>query len=772
MDQQELRELERRCIQEEPPECTAACPLHVDARGFIGHLQAGRWNAALTTLRHTMPLPGILGRICDAPCENRCKRGAAGDPIRIGALERCCVSHPEAPAHRLTSLPARGRQVAVVGSGLSGLTVAWDLQKKGYAVTVFEPGPLPGASLLAAHPNRLCADVVAAEIDLLATLGVRLETGGDPASPDILRCCRETFDALYLGRDGLPEEAWPLLAKAHGIGDSTPGLQTTAREGVFAGGRPPVVPDSPVGNAAEGRWAATSIDRFLQRVSLTAGRDRDGPQPTRLFTSLSGVAACAAIPMADPPKGFTEAEARAEAARCLMCQCLECVKVCPYLERFGAYPRRYAREIYNNAAIVMGPRTANRLINSCSLCGLCEAVCPENFAMQDLCLQARRSMVARGKMPPSAHEFALQDMDFSLGARFLLARHAPGREESAYAFFPGCQLCASSPGAIAPLYAHLRRTLPGGVGLLLTCCGAPARWAGQETAVTAAREVLRARWEFLGRPQLIAACATCHRMLGAPEAGLPVRSLWEVLDEIGPPPTAAPVAVRPLVILDPCTTRHAPAVQAAVRRLLARRGIALEELPLTRELTECCGFGGLMQNANPDLARTVVQRRARLSPRDYVAYCAMCRDNFAATGKRVVHLLDLLLDPAPGIDPAARMPPGWSARRENRARLKRELLRTLWGESADALETQCRIVLHIAPEVAARLDRDRILAEDLQQVIQHAETTGRVFRQPESARRKAAFKPCQVTFWVEYSPREDGFEVHNAYAHRMEVHYP
>ena len=61
----------------------------------------------------------------------------------------------------------------------------------------------------------------------------------------------------------------------------------------------------------------------------------------------------------------------------------------------------------------MGSRQANKLINSCSLCGLCEAVCPEDFAMQTLCLEARKDMVQKGKMPPSAHEFALLDMAFS-----------------------------------------------------------------------------------------------------------------------------------------------------------------------------------------------------------------------------------------------------------------------------------------------------------------------------------------------------------------------
>jgi len=772
MDQNELHAWERRCIQEELPECTAACPLHVDARAFVVRLREGRWQAALDILRKTMPLPGILGRICDAPCEARCKRGAAGGAIRIGALERFCVSRPDAPPQRLTALPARPRKIAVVGGGLSGLTAAWDLQRKGYRVTVIEPGPEAGASLLARHPGRLTAEVVATEIAILVRLGVRFTTGANPADLGFQDRCRNEYDALYIARDALPDGLWPGTGAPGGLPQIPLPPEAAGHPAVFAAGRPAAAPDSPVGIAAEGRWAATSMDRLLQGVSLTAGRDREGPQPTRLTTSLRGVADAPPASMADSRAGFAEDEALAEAGRCLDCQCLECVKVCPYLERFGAYPRRYAREIYNNASIVMGPRTANRLINSCSLCGLCEAVCPEDFAMQDLCLQARRDMVARGKMPPSAHEFALQDMAFSLGEGFRLARHAPGQAASRYALFPGCQLGASSPESIAPLYAHLRAHLPGGVGLLLACCGAPARWAGREAGYAAARESLGRDWEALGRPTLITACSTCHGLFREPDAGFPSRSLWEVLEETGLPPHPAPLPPQPLVLHDPCTTRHAPEVQAAVRRLLARRGVDVEELPLTGALTECCGFGGLMGNANPELAQTVVSRRAAASPRDYLAYCAMCRDRFAGAGKPAYHLLDLLLPAGPGAAALPRPRPGWSRRRENRRRLKRDLLRDLWGEAPAADAAHRRLRLAIPPEVRARLDRDRILEEDLQQAIQQAESTGEVFRHPGSGRRKAASRPGEVTFWVEYTPEGDGYAIHNAYAHRMEVRHP
>lgn len=91
MDQQDLQELESRCIQENLPECTAACPLHVDARAFVIQVAEGKWVEARRVLDRSMPFPDILGRICDAPCMDKCVRGRVGDPIRINSLESACV---------------------------------------------------------------------------------------------------------------------------------------------------------------------------------------------------------------------------------------------------------------------------------------------------------------------------------------------------------------------------------------------------------------------------------------------------------------------------------------------------------------------------------------------------------------------------------------------------------------------------------------------------------------------------------------------------------
>lgn len=162
MDQKELRRLEKKCIQEEAPECVAACPIHVAAREFIGFVRNEAWDDAWKVLCKTMPFPGILGRICDAPCKERCKRREAGDPIEIGALEKACFSKTP-PDFRLPPIASKGKRVAVLGSGLSGLTVAWDLSRKGYEITIFEPEASLGGRLRELEPAILPIEIIEQE---------------------------------------------------------------------------------------------------------------------------------------------------------------------------------------------------------------------------------------------------------------------------------------------------------------------------------------------------------------------------------------------------------------------------------------------------------------------------------------------------------------------------------------------------------------------------------------------------------------------------------
>ncbi|MEJ2040532.1 MAG: hypothetical protein P8X55_16630, partial [Desulfosarcinaceae bacterium] len=120
-------------------------------------------------------------------------------------------------------------------------------------------------------------------------------------------------------------------------------------------------------------------------------------------------------------------------------------------------------------------------------------------------------------------------------------------------------------------------------------------------------------------------------------------------------------------------------------------------------------------------------------------------------------------------DPASRPRPYWSQRQENRARLKGGLLQRLWNEVPQKMNAKENVKLVISPDVAERLDRRRILTDDLKEVILHAEASGDRLFHPPSGHYKAAYAPYKVTFWVEYSSSGEGYVIHNAYAHRMEV---
>jgi hypothetical protein len=321
-------------------------------------------------------------------------------------------------------------------------------------------------------------------------------------------------------------------------------------------------------------------------------------------------------------------------------------------------------------------------------------------------------------------------------------------------------------------YAHLRSAISDGVGLMLGCCCAPAYWAAREDLFQEGLGVFKTNWETLGKPEVILACSTCLATFRDHLKEVPVVSLWQMLEEKGiPTPEKAPAPGTVVAIHDPCTTRQAPEIQETVRRLANRLGVSVSELPLSKDLTECCGFGGLMRNANPEVAKEVIRRRARQSEHDYLSYCAMCRDNLAGIGKRAFHLLDLIFPPSADADPADRERPGWSLRQENREQLNERMRTEIWGEAMpNKSEAHRDIELVMTLEVKVRLQNRRILKEDVQRVLHNAAQTGSAFVNDETGHYLASFKPRRVTFWVEYSPEGEGkYVIHNAYAHRMEA---
>jgi hypothetical protein len=146
-----------------------------------------------------------------------------------------------------------------------------------------------------------------------------------------------------------------------------------------------------------------------------------------------------------------------------------------------------------------------------------------------------------------------------------------------------------------------------------------------------------------------------------------------------------------------------------------------------------------------------------------LTYCVNCRDRFRAAGRDSRHLLELLYSR----DRQAQTPwkaPTWSLRQERRARLRRDLLAEFWGEHSEEAPS---MELIISEDLEKKLEATHILHSDIAEVISRAEAEQLRINDSATGHFLANHRPGNVTFWVEYSPAGSGYEVHNAYSHRM-----
>jgi hypothetical protein len=375
-------------------------------------------------------------------------------------------------------------------------------------------------------------------------------------------------------------------------------------------------------------------------------------------------------------------------------------------------------------------------------------------------------MVRSGKMPPSAHEFALLDMDYSLSDSFFLARHQRGRSSSAAIFFPGCQLPASEPDLVRAVYTDLSARLDGGTGLLLGCCGIMARWSGNTARFEAVKDRLTGAWKALGSAQVIAACPSCRSALE--DMGIAARSIFDVLDEIGLPESRGKAGPLPgtMILHHACGARYDDRAKQQARKAAADAGITvLEGAP--DEQNPCCGYGGLMPFVDAPAAENftalALEQLAGDAAAPLLTYCVNCRDRFRARGRDSRHLLEILYPP----EQPAQTPwkaPTWSLRQENRAKFRRDILKELWNEKSGEAPL---MELIISGELEKKLEAAHILHSDIASVISRAEAEQTGLIDTATGHFFANNRPGNVTFWVEYSRAAPGYHIHNAYSHRM-----
>ena len=377
--------------------CWFACPARMDIPQMLRQIAAGQLRQAIATVKRDIALPAVLGRICPAPCERACRRSGLDGAVAICLLRRYVadVDMASGDPYMPPCRPPTGRRVAIVGAGPTGLAAAHYLAQQGHAATIFDEGRQAGRTAAAGEPGAIalggarrrdCAGArawrrIAARHADRPRRG-RLRTCGRSSNAVLLACGAHagthTGDCpdFRVAKMGLS----PSAAPANTLATTPLGILidkdtfATSLAGVFAAGNAVHGRGLVVRSVADGKEAAAAIGRFLAAGSVavpSAFSTKIGRMEHGELVQLA--AGSSPEPRLDRPTGgYTAAEAAAQAARCMHCDCrgLHSCKLRHYAALYGAHPRRYKaprRPFQQDAShpeVIFEP-------GKCIDCGLC-----------------------------------------------------------------------------------------------------------------------------------------------------------------------------------------------------------------------------------------------------------------------------------------------------------------------------------------------------------------------------------------------------------------
>ena len=191
--------------------CSHTCPAGTSVPKYIALIGNRRFADALRLIRDHNPFVSVCGRVCNAPCESKCRRATIDEPLSIRSLKRFAADQAERgdlPLPSVLPSKAKDKKVAIIGGGPSGLTCAYHLARMGYKPTVFEAESVAGGMLVTAiPPYRLPRNVIAGEIEMIKALGVdiRLNSRIDKAG---FAKIKKDYDAVYVSTGA--DKGWTL----------------------------------------------------------------------------------------------------------------------------------------------------------------------------------------------------------------------------------------------------------------------------------------------------------------------------------------------------------------------------------------------------------------------------------------------------------------------------------------------------------------------------------------------------------------------------------
>lgn len=326
--------------------------------------------------------------------------------------------------------------------------------------------------------------------------------------------------------------------------------------------------------------------------------------------------------------------------------CGECVTECLMLKQIGE----------DIPSIATRKPTVDEAF-SCSLCGLCEAVCPSSLSPKRMFIEARMKAVENSEIPIDNYRYMFPDRDLTVMSAY---RELNGirydefepDEESEIVFFPGCTMLSYSPELTKAIFNNLALQYKG-LSLLMDCCGLPLYQLGLKSRGNNYVSSLMTKLTKLKVKKLIVACPNCYYQLRPflKDTEITLMTIYEALsDSVLFNKRIEETASKVVTVHDSCPDRFEGIFASQARNALLNKGYQWVEMEHSQKMAVCCGSGGQISHFRPDLGENLVKSRVDEAEDSgaqiLTAYCLGCVLNLSKVqgATQAQHVLNLLLE--------------------------------------------------------------------------------------------------------------------------------
>lgn len=317
--------------------------------------------------------------------------------------------------------------------------------------------------------------------------------------------------------------------------------------------------------------------------------------------------------------------------------CTICVKECLMLNEYMKSPKVYFSDLINKQSV--DPKVPF----SCTKCGYCEKVCPENIVLHDVFQTMRQALQEETKSKPVLNSH----YNVYLHQKLSQTKFVKGSKKGKYsrAFMPGCSLAAYSPLLVEKTYDYLKAIDPN-IGSITSCCSKPLKDLGHQKSYNNQTSKFNDEISLKGIKEIIVGCQNCYETLKKEYPELSIKTIWHIMDVEGLPEISntKKILSNQYVIHDPCPAEKSPEIKNIVRRIIQKLGCQIKNSN-EESIARCCGLGAMVAVSNIQLSKKITDKRIKnLDGEKIINYCAACTEAMGQGDKESYHLLELIFN--------------------------------------------------------------------------------------------------------------------------------